>query len=159
MTIPFPQANSVPKLMSVIQALRLRPHQSDEIANVIEVGSSRQGDYYPNALSYLGIAARTLNNEGKSCWALTDLGFQLPKENTELATSLGRILLQVPSVRKSYELLALTGVVTLDQVRDFVRQDSTSPIEISTSTEIRRAQCILNWAKFCHGQIQNRSGV
>lgn len=77
-TITFPQADSFTRVLDMLQHLRI-PKDKFELGNNYKF-NERQGDYYGNALRYLGFAGKS-----ETKFKLTSLGKQvanLPNSNT-----------------------------------------------------------------------------
>lgn len=68
---PFPQANSIPKIASTVDAIEAGADTDEALAMSLGV-SDRQGAYYGTALGYLGLAQET--GDTPRAWQLTPAG-------------------------------------------------------------------------------------
>ena len=79
-----PQANSIPRIAAVVDAIDEGCETAKEIAEAIGM-SERQGAYYPNAAHTLGLVEKTGHNP--VTWGLTELGAEFvalpPEKRTE----------------------------------------------------------------------------
>jgi len=75
-----PQANSIPKIVSVIDAIDNGLQTNKEISEDIGI-SERQGAYYPNAARSLGLVEKI--NTHPTVWGLTALGERVVEMNAK----------------------------------------------------------------------------
>lgn len=68
---PFPQANSIPKIASTVDAIEAGADTDESLAISLGV-TDRQGAYYGTALGYLGLAQET--GDTPRAWQLTSTG-------------------------------------------------------------------------------------
>ncbi len=71
--VPFPQADSFDKVVSIIEHLQYKSLTKFEIEEMFGF-TSRQADYYFNAAKYLGLIDEFKNSEGILCCNASELG-------------------------------------------------------------------------------------
>lgn len=85
--IPFPQANSMARLINLIELLYAKPMAKDEITSRYGF-DSRQTNYYTDAGRYLDLVERTRDSERNTIFRLSPLGrrvMEMPFRERQLA--------------------------------------------------------------------------
>jgi len=146
---PYPQADSVPKLIELLFLLAKSPLTKKEISAHFDF-NERQSDYYANALNFLGLAHRI----SKGLWDLTPDGRDLVEKPAELQKQdLTRRFIRVPAIRR-YILLTkgnlgsdgseLERLVEEDFNHPEIRKRSKETSKLG-STEKRRKVTVKAW--------------
>jgi len=78
--IPFIQADSMDRIINLLENLHNNPLTADEIAELMDF-TSRQSYYYVSAGKYLGLFAEGKNSEGRKATILSALGNKVFKMN------------------------------------------------------------------------------
>jgi hypothetical protein len=146
--VPFPQANSAEKLVLLIEYLAESPLSVSQVADRLEF-SYRQALYYLNALAFLNIASRSIQD--KSSWAL------FPSVVVELRhSSAGKLL-----AAKMKETAAISGYMAalVDNGANAVHVPvlENQP-DLSGVTLARRAQTLSAWSNWLLGQNNDKVG-
>jgi hypothetical protein len=149
--IPFPQADSLNKVIDMVSILIDSPQSVEDLATHFAF-DPRQSDYYYNAAKYLGLATSSKD----------------PETNTELrhATPKAQDIFSKPYAEK-YQLLA-GEVLKIKPISDFylrwiknnqkpskqdaieLFRDSDDSSGLSLETIQRRAGTIVSWASWIH---------
>ena len=85
--IPFPQANSMARIINLIELLNAKPMTKDDITSEYAF-DSRQTNYYTDAGRYLGLIDKERDNERNIIFQLSRLGrhiMKLPYKERQLA--------------------------------------------------------------------------
>ena len=126
---PFPQANSLQKVASVVDAVYKEVDNDGDLASALDV-SHRQGAYYANAAAYLGLIAEVSRDPRQ--WGLTASG----------------ILFLESSSGERFEMLShlLNLIPVATQVEEQMESVSSSE-DLSSSTAKRRVDTINAWTE------------
>jgi len=147
--IPFPQANSLEKILRLCSFLKCSPKNVDEIAE--EFGfEGRQSDYYANAGRYLGLIKK--DSRGRP-WQLSKRGQKLltlsPKQ---MRLSLCRYMFEHVVIYKCFEVLRNEGS---PPSKEYVANLIEANTNLSGGTPVRRADTILAWVHWI-SHLSNR---
>ena len=139
-SIPFPQANDINKVITLVQAGDDIIEDKEKAKEVINVGSPRQVSYYLSALQYL----KYLGQDKK----LTERALKLKNSKSELVSDIYNQLLEDKLFGKAYHDFKVTGQVNIDKVTSDLRKESQRLYE---STLRRRASTIRAWVEWMYG--------
>ena len=139
-SIPFPQANDINKVITLVQAGDDIIEDKDKAKEVIKVGTPRQVSYYLSALQYL----QYLGQDKK----LTERALKLKNSKSELVSDIYNQLLEDKLFGKAYHDFKVTGKVNIDKVTYDLKKESQ---RLSESTLRRRASTIRSWVEWMYG--------
>lgn len=139
-SIPFPQANDINKVITLVQAGDDIIENKEKAKDVIKVGTPRQVSYYLSALQYL----KYLGQDKK----LTDRALKLQNSKSELVSDIYNQLLEDKLFGKAYHDFKATGQVNIDKVASDLKKESQ---RLSESTLRRRASTIRSWVEWMYG--------
>jgi hypothetical protein len=147
-SVPFPQADSVDRILELLEFLAIEPKTVAEIASEYEF-DQRQSDYYFNALKFLGLAKTTENDEGTPQRELTLLGEEIvSKPFKQKIIGLATQMTQVSPIAKVF-------IRSLKEKKDPSLDDAKRELsnsvygkKLSDVTIARRSQTIISWAKW-----------
>jgi hypothetical protein len=135
--IPFPQANDLSRVFDVAELLGHGPANKFQIARRFPV-DPRQGDYYGNAVAWLGLAEKS-----GATFTLTALGRSFNKmPRTDRIAELGKILGQMPAFAEAIEARAQGTDLKTNEISEIVARDYRLS---QTSTGPRRANTVQSW--------------
>jgi hypothetical protein len=135
-SFPFPQANDLEKIVTVVDAVAANADTSAAIADTIGVTAEREGTYYADAAGYLGLV-ETNNTAGLRTYELTELGEHLQlADTTERAALIRELVTRVPAVDE-YTYRGDSGLA------EYMEEET----ELTGSTLERRAATITSWYK------------
>ena len=144
--IPFPQADSFPRVVDLLTQLYGADGEmtQDQITSGYEF-DRRQTQYYTNAAAYLGLTERRYDREQGVTYTLTTRGASVmsrPPQERNLA--LIECVLERRVFRQTLKLYLERGTrPAAEQVEEFIRR--VRP-ELTEDTIGRRAQTVLRWA-------------
>lgn len=139
-SIPFPQANDINKVITLVQAGDDIIEDKEKAKEVINVGSPRQVSYYLSALQYL----KYLGQDKK----LTERALKLKNSKSELVSDIYNQLLEDKLFGKAYHDFKATGQVNIDKVTSDLKKENQ---RLSESTLRRRASTIRSWVEWMYG--------
>lgn len=139
-SIPFPQANDINKVITLVQAGDDIIEDKEKAKEVIKVGSPRQVSYYLSALQYL----KYLGQNKK----LTERALKLQNSKSELVSDIYNQLLEDKLFGKAYHDFKATGQVNIDKVTSDLKKENQ---RLSESTLRRRASTIRSWVEWMYG--------
>ena len=139
-SIPFPQANDINKVITLVQAGDDIIEDKEKAKEVINVGSPRQVSYYLSALQYL----KYLGQNKK----LTERALKLQNSKSELVSDIYNQLLEDKLFGKAYHDFKATGQVNIDKVTSDLKKENQ---RLSESTLRRRASTIRSWVEWMYG--------
>ena len=139
-SIPFPQANDINKVITLVQAGDDIIEDKDKAKEVIKVGTPRQVSYYLSALQYL----KYLGQNKK----LTERALKLKNSKSELVSDIYNQLLEDKLFGKAYHDFKVTGKVNIDKVTSDLKKENQM---LSESTLRRRASTIRSWVEWMYG--------
>lgn len=150
---PFPQADSLERIINLVENLVERPWTKNELAE--EFGfDERQSDYYGNAAGFLGLAQRI----DKGTWEATKQAealFKLPFKERNLA--IAKIVLENDVFRQSYLLAREEGSIPSNDSLLTLLRESEAGKRISGSTLPRRTGTIKGWLRWLLSITENKS--
>ncbi len=133
-SFPFPQANDLEKVLTVVDAVAANADTSAAIADTIGVTAEREGTYYADAAGYLGLV-ETNTSGGLRTYELTELGEHLQLADTaERAELIRELVARVPAVDE-YNLRGEDGLA------EYMEEET----DLTGSTLERRAATISSW--------------
>jgi hypothetical protein len=133
---PFPQANSIPRIIELLGFLAGESLRSaDDVATQLGV-SYRQALYYLNALKYLGLCSRSGNSNGG--WHIN-----LATKRTLETDPPGQVIRE--AIGECVELMALFEIVSELGEGPLLSHLSQRHTELSDVTIARRVQTIIAW--------------
>ena len=138
--IPFPQANDINKVITLVQAGDDIIDDKEKAKEVINVGTQRQVSYYLSALQYL----KYLGQNKK----LTERALKLQNSKSELVGDIYNQLLEDKLFGKAYHDFKVTGKVNIDKVTSDLKKENQ---RLSESTLRRRASTIRSWVEWMYG--------
>lgn len=139
-SIPFPQADDINKVITLVQAGDEIIENKEKAKEVINVGTPRQVSYYLSALQYLKYLGRNKK--------LTERALKLKNSKSELVSDIYNQLLEDKLFGKAYHDFKVTGKVNIDKVTSNLRKESQ---RLSESTLRRRASTIRAWVEWMYG--------
>ena len=138
--IPFPQADEINKVITLVQAGDEIIENKEKAKEVINVGTTRQVSYYLSALQYLKYLGRNKK--------LTERALKLKNSKSELVSDIYNQLLEDKLFGKAYHDFKVTGKVNIDKVTSDLKKESQ---RLSESTLRRRASTIRAWVEWMYG--------
>ena len=138
--IPFPQADEINKVITLVQAGDEIIENKEKAKEVINVGTPRQVSYYLSALQYLKYLGRNKK--------LTERALKLKNSKSELVSDIYNQLLEDKLFGKAYHDFKATGKVNIDKVTSDLKKESK---RLSESTLRRRASTIRAWVEWMYG--------
>ena len=150
--VPFPQANSVPTVMDVIQFMAENPHANkNDIAEFVGF-TDRQSDYYCHAAEYLGFLRKP--GAGKP-YELTKKGWDFCDATTKDSKRwmFAEAMMRRAVFREMFEKMAEDSDASTD--RDLAIRIMKKHINFNTDgMYIRRAGTVTSWMKWMQALIQ-----
>ena len=138
--VPFPQADSVAKLIDLVDAVARGVNDREELADQFDY-NVRQSDYYGNAARYLGLVGR--RNRG-----FIPLPETLRFAQTTLTDRLAIVMKAIasrPVFRDCLEDLERGTPTSPEKVAELVQHHHTN---LSSDTSNRRARTVLAWMEW-----------
>lgn len=144
--IPFPQANSLDRVIDLCISLDFRNSDKDRIAEDYKF-VDRQADYYSRAAEYLGLVRRTSDKEVE----LADPGIDfLELRDSEATLYLMKLILCHAPFRESFDVLLETGEMpSADLVAEIIRKNTW----YTGSTPRRRASTVISWLRWIWSHV------
>lgn len=139
-SIPFPQANDINKVITLVLAGDDIIEDKEKAKEVINVRTPRQVSYYLSALQYL----QYLGQNKK----LTERALKLKNSKSELVSDIYNQLLEDKLFGKAYHDFKVTGKVNIDKVTSDLKKENQ---RLSESTLRRRASTIRSWVEWMYG--------
>lgn len=152
--IPFPQANSMARIINLIELLNAKPMTKDDITSEYAF-DSRQTNYYTDAARYLGLIDKERDNERNIIFQLSRLGrhiMKLPYKERQLA--IATQILQHRAFKDTLRLHLQCGEMP----------DASAIVQIMKSAELyhvdadstyyRRSSTIIGWVNWILGLIE-----
>ena len=147
--VPFPQANSMSRILSILDYINLPKNKRDLAASYSF--DERQSDYYANALVYLGFARKNNFREFEQ----TDLGSKLYKMGNNNARNKIIIenILKFKVFKKSFDsVIKNYGEFDMQYICQLVSEDTCKII--SDDTIKRRASTVRAWISWIFSVIE-----
>ena len=152
--IPFPQANSMARIINLIELLNAKPMTKVDITSEYAF-DSRQTNYYTDAGRYLGLIDKERDNERNIIFQLSRLGrhiMKLPYKERQLA--IATQILQHRAFKDTLRLHLQCGEMP----------DASAIVQIMKSAELyhvdadstyyRRSSTIIGWVNWILGLIE-----
>ena len=143
--IPFPQADSLQKVIDLVDAIAQGITHKEELAELFEY-DPRQSDYYGNAAAFLGLANRTTRgfvpNNNSSAF--------VQKSHSERIADISSRLCSLPVFRPALEALAAGHLISRDEIAEIIEEQTP----LSGSTPMRRSLTVLSWVKWIEQSTQ-----
>ncbi len=152
--IPFPQANSMARIINLIELLNAKPMTKDDITSEYAF-DSRQTNYYTDAGRYLGLIDKERDNERNIIFQISRLGrhiMKLPYKERQLA--IATQILQHRAFKDTLRLHLQCGEMP----------DASAIVQIMKSAELyhvdadstyyRRSSTIIGWVNWILGLIE-----
>lgn len=143
---PFPQADSINRIIELSKLLTNKPMGIDEVADALAfVG--RQSSYYLNACSYLGLAEKKKVGT-ESFWVATTIAMKIfAKDKDFQIKQICLLILSIDSCAKIF--LRLQSDKNLDKSEIIMIFDrSQDSVYCSGETTKRRATTVATWARW-----------
>ena len=131
--IPFPQANSMARIINLIELLNAKPMTKDDITSEYAF-DSRQTNYYTDAGRYLGLIDKERDNERQLAIATQILQHRAFKDTLRLHLQCG-------------EMLDASAIVQIMKSAELYHVDADS-------TYYRRSSTIIGWVNWILGLIE-----
>ena len=138
-TIPFPQANDINKVITLVQAGDEIISDKERAKDIIEVGTIRQVSYYLSALQYL----KYLGRDKK----LTSHAIELKDSRDKLTNDIYQQLLNDRLFGAAYKEFENTKKVDVKWVVENLKRENT---KLSDATINRRASTIRSWVEWMY---------
>lgn len=145
-SIPFIQANSMERIISLLENMYENPMTPQQIAELMDF-DLRQSDYYYNAGRYLGLFEKVAEDK-QILVSLTPLGakvFRLNYKQRQLR--LVELILEHQIFRELFDRMAKTGQIPdKDDIADRMRS-----LNVCNEGQIvRRASSVSGWLKWIY---------
>lgn len=146
--IPFPQADSFERVISLCESLKEKKLNRNEITEKYSF-DMRQSNYYASAGMYLGLIDKTQVNGRVPCYSLTKRGnkiFTLPLKQRQL--ELVKFILEHEVFLNTFKLWLKRGEVpSLEERLDIMKKSNLYHVT-SDETYKRRSRTILRWLEW-----------
>lgn len=143
--IPFIQADSFEKVISLTEKLNDSPMTAAEIADLFGF-RERQSDYYFNACRYLGLAAKDSDEDGVRRVFITKKGEAILKLNYKRRQlEYARLILEHQIFSEMFEVVIGTGEIP---GRDFIAKRMGELHLCGDSLVARRSSSVSGWLKW-----------
>lgn len=144
-SIPFIQADSMDRIINLLENLHDNPMTSKQIATLMDF-TERQSYYYTSAGKYLGLFENIKNTEGKNVTILTPLGNKVFKMNyKQRQLKIVSLMFEHRIFAECFDYIVETGELpTSGFVINKMRQYDVC----GESCMVRRSQSVLGWLKW-----------
>ncbi len=142
--VPFIQANSMERIISLLEHMYENPMTSEQIAKLMDF-DLRQADYYYNAGKYLGLFEKTSEDKQKVVM-LTSLGNKVYKLNyKERQLKLVELILEHKIFDEFFDIMVETG----DMPNKKAIENEMRALHVCDEGQIvRRASSVYGWLKW-----------
>ena len=141
---PFPQADDASKIIDVVELVLSNPMSKVEIGEYLEL-DPRQGDYYGNAVVWLGFAEKS----GEK-FHLTQRGVTLAHMNrADRIAFLAETVAGMPVFRDASRAQAKGERLSTDQIAKLITKNTT----LQGTTPPRRASTVRSWIDWLANQL------
>ncbi len=155
--ISFPQANSMPRIVNLIELLRERPMTKQDITSEYAF-DERQTNYYTDAGRYLGLIEKKRGDDGNILFQLSEPGravMTLGYKERQLA--IAAQILKHGVFRETLKLYLRCGEMPdLQTIVQIMKQSGIYHIE-ADSTFIRRSSTVAGWINWIFSLVENAS--
>ena len=152
--IPFPQANSMERIVNLVELLSIRPMTKDDITSEYAF-DSRQTNYYTDAARYLGLVDKAWGDNRSIVFQLSPLGHHimgLPYKEQKLA--IATQILQHKAFKDTLILHLQCGEMPdTNTIISIMRASGLYHVG-ADSTYYRRASTINGWINWILGLIE-----
>ena len=135
--IPFPQANSIEKIISLTMADESILQDKDKVLQLLQVSGERQVAYYLSALKFFGYITH------KKTFTLK--ANELKHDRMLVEQDIISQLLQIPVFRNAYDLYKTTKKIDIELIAKDLRN---SEKKLSKTTAKRRASTVKAWIEW-----------
>lgn len=142
--IPFIQANSMDRIISLLENMHDNPMTSQQIAELMDF-EPRQSDYYYNAGRYIGLFEKATDDK-QVVVSLTALGERIFKLNyKQRQLKIVELILEHQIFADCFDFIIETGQLP---DKDSIGEKMKSYNVCSESLVVRRASSVLGWLKW-----------
>lgn len=144
-SIAFPQANSMARIVNLMELLHERPMTGQQITDEYAF-DARQTSYYTAAGRYLGLMERGTDEEGAACFRLSELGrgiMELGHKERQMA--LASAILRHGAFNETLKRRLHTGKMPDTEEIVAIMQDANLYKVESMSTYRRRSSTVSGW--------------
>lgn len=147
LNIPFPQANDLDRVFNILDLLNNNGLSKDDVADLFSI-NSRQGDYYLNALLYLGLV-----NKYNVKFFLSEKGIELKKMGSNLRKfEFCMHILSYELFHSAYKLLKIERSLTSkEKIRELIMEMYQE--KMSDATLDRRTGTVIRWINWVDKSI------
>lgn len=146
--IAFPQANSMLRIINLMELLAEKPLSKQDITNEYAF-DERQTNYYTDAGRYLGLIDKTRDQSGKTIFYLTSIGTCIMGlEFRERQLSIVRQILKHKAFNETLKLHLKHGEMPNCQTVVNIMKNSNLFNVNSESTFMRRSSTIIRWVEW-----------
>ena len=159
--VPFVQANSFERVISLLENMYDNPMDDEEIAELMHFGYNlqngrpvyRQSQYYYNAGKYIGLFEKTKNEDGKTVAILSELGRKVYKmQYKERQLKLVSLILEHQIFAEFFEYVLENGGEIPD--KEIVKKRMRE-LNVCNESEIdRRSQSVRCWIRWIFGLVE-----
>jgi len=143
--VPFPQADDLSKVFDVTDILTAGPATKEEISERFDV-DPRQGDYYANAASWLGLAEKS-----KHRFRLTLAGRNFSKKGRiDRLVEMAQLVCEMPAFSETARAMVGGAPPTTKETADIISR----AYPLTGSTPIRRASTVRAWIEWLANQLR-----
>ena len=135
--IPFPQANSIEKIISLTMADESILQDKDKVLQLLQVSGERQVAYYLSALKFFGYITHKKT--------FTPKANELKYDRMLVEQDIISQLLQIPVFRNAYDLYKTTKKIDIELIAKDLRN---SEKKLSKTTAKRRASTVKAWIEW-----------
>lgn len=153
-TLPFPQADSMARIVNLIELLNEKPMSKQEITSEYEF-DGRQTDYYTNAGQYLGIIDKARDKDGNVLFQLSACGQRimgLGYKERQLAIAAQILMHKV--FHKTMKLHLDCGQMPDKQtIMQIMKREEPYRVKADSTYE-RRACTVMSWINWILGMVE-----
>jgi hypothetical protein len=150
--VPFPQADSFPRVIDLLSILFEQSLSRDEITLNYSF-DARQTNYYTDAARYLGFLDKSRDGEtGEVLFSLSEYGRKLLNKRHKQKTlnMVASILRRKVFHLAFYESKCIQGLPSIDAIAKIMQGTG---IKLSESTIFRRARTVQSWIRWIWDQV------
>lgn len=143
--VPFPQADSILRVINLLELLSEGPMSREEITNEYSF-VSRQTDYYTDAGRYLGFIKKGRDSQRKTYFMLSSLGSNIMKLDyrNRLLTIIGHILEHKVFNDVLRMSLYAGEIPSIEEIKKIMKEQNLCDV-LAESTLHRRASTVSSW--------------
>lgn len=153
--IPFPQANSMSRIINLIELLYEKPMTKQDITTEYAF-DARQTNYYTDAGRYLGLIEKASDGENHILFHLSSTGYHIMKlAHKERQLAIIKRILMHRVFRETLQLYLQCGEIPdAQRIVQIMKQSNLYQVE-SDSTYTRRSSTITGWIKWILSTIED----